>query len=156
MALNINELPRGGTLMLCKAGLTVGGTSTKARMDNPTTAGYIQFAINGITYAVVDADNTVTLSGDTQAADTTCLYLVCLATDGTGTVVKGVEVAITALAAGTAQLHFPAPTVDTCPAGVIRVETTAAFIPGTTALDAGTVTDTYLDFFCIPVSPLTS
>lgn len=156
MTLNLNEIPRGGTCMLCKAGLTVGGTSTLARMDNPTTAGYIQFAINGIAYAVVDADNTITLSGDTQAADTTCLYLVCLATDGTGTVVKGVEVSTADLAAGTAQLHFPQPTVDTCPAGAIRVETTAAFIPGTTALDAGTVTDTYYDFFCIPVDPLAS
>ena len=156
MTLNINELPRGGTCMLCKAGLTVGGTSTKARMDEPSGAGYITFAINGIVYSVVDADNTITLSGDTQAADTTCLYLVCLATAGTGTVVKGVEVLTADLAAGNAQLHIPQPTVNTCPAGVIRVETTAAFIPGTTALDAGTVTDTYLDFFCMPVSPITS
>jgi len=156
MTININEIPRGGTCMLCKAGLTVGGTSTKARMDNPDSSAFITFAINGITYSVADADNTITLSGDTQAADTTCLYLVCLATAGTGTVVKGVEVSTAALAAGTAQLHFPAPTVNTCPAGAIRVETTAAFIPGTTALDAGTVTDTYYDFFCIPVSPLTS
>jgi len=142
--------------MLCKAGLAVGGTSTMARANNPTTAGYIEWAINGITYSLVDADDNVTLSGDTQAADTTCLYLVIISTAGAMTVVKGDEVSTADLAAGLVQLHWPTPTAGYCPVGAIRVETTTTFIPGTTALDAGTVTDTYYDFFCIPVDPLRS
>ena len=156
MTINANHQLRGGTCMLCKAGLAVSAGAATASMNNPTTAAYIQYAINGITYAVADNTDTVTMSGANQAADTVCLYLVCVAAAGTATVVKGTEVLITDLAAGTKQLHWPEPTVDTCPAGAIRVETTAAFIPGTTALDAGTVTDTYYDFFCVPTAPLTS
>jgi len=154
--LNLNQSMRGGTCCLSKAGTAVGGTSTLARLNDPTGAGYVTFAINGLVYTLVDADDNITLTGDTQAADTTCLYLVCISTAGALTVVKGTEVSTANLAAGTVQLHWPEPTVNTCPVGAIRVETTAAFIPGTTALDAGAVTDTYYDIFTVPVAPLTS
>ena len=157
MTINANEIFRGGTCMLCKAGLAVGGTSTLARADCPTTAGYIVWAINGITYSLVDADDNVTLSGDTQADLTTCLYLVIISTGGVMTVVKGTEVLTADLASGKAVLHYPAPTDGYCPVGAIKVVTSGAtFIPGVTALDAGTVTDTYYDFFCIPSAPMTS
>jgi hypothetical protein len=154
---NIDQSLRGGTCVLSKAGLAIGGTPAMARLNDPTGAGYVNFAINGLVYTIVDADDSITLTGDTQADLTTCLYLVCISTAGALTVVQGTPVLTADLAAGNVQLHWPQPTVNTCPVGAIRVATSGAtFIPGTTSLAAGTVTDTYYDFFCIPTSPLTS
>ena len=156
MTLNINELMRGGTCMLSKAGLAVGGTASKARINNPTTTAFTTWAINGLTYTIADADNGIILSGDEQADLSTCLYTVCISTAGAGTVVQG-EVELTAdVTAGKVALDWPAPTVDTCPVGGIKVVTSGGvFTPGTTSL--GTLnTATYYDFFCIPTGPITS
>jgi len=156
MTINMNDLVRGGTVCLAKAGLAIGGTTTKVKIVAPNGAG-VDFAINGILYHKADADDVFTFTAATQAASTTCLYLACLDSSGTATVIKGAEVSTAGLLAGTVQLHWPTPTVNTCPIGAVRVASGAGvFTAGTTALTGGTVTVAYHDLFSVPAAPLAS
>ena len=155
---NINgEQLRGGTFCASKAGLAVGGTSTSARTNAPNGAG-VDFAIKGIGYHLTDADNNIAFTGLTQADAYTCLYLVCVASDNTLTVVQGTAVLTASLTAGTDVLDWPTPTDGTCALGAIKLVTDGgAFTGGTTGLDNADVTDTYYDFIGgVPVEPLTS
>jgi len=152
---NLDESMRGGTCCLSKAGLAVGGTASIMRLNDPTGAGYVSFAINGYIYTIVDADDNVAFTAATQAALTTCLYTVCIAYDGTITVVKGDEVVTANLTAGTHVLNWPMATADTCPLGGVRVVATAVFTPGTTDLGTGNAA-TYYDFYTVPTEPMTS
>ena len=153
--INMSELVRGGTVCLAKAGLARGGTTSKAKILVPDSSAGLTFAIKGKTYYVASADNLVVLTGAEQAALTTCLYLVCIDASNTITVVKGTEVVTADLTAGKVVLTYPEATVNTCPIGAIKVVATSAFTPGTTALGTGN-TDTYMDFFAVPDSPITS
>lgn len=152
---NLSEQVRGGTFCLAKAGLAIGGTTSKAKILVPDGSNGLTFAINGKVYYVASADNLVTLTGDVQTALYSNLYLVCINSANTITVVQGDEVLTTSVAAGTAPLNWPVPTADTCPIGAIRVDAGAgSFTPGTTALTGGTVTVTYYDFFAVPDEPI--
>lgn len=156
--INCNEQNRGGTQCFSKAGLAIGTTATKAKYAAPNGAG-IDYAINGIMYNVLDSagDDSVLFTGLTQADLTTCLYLVCLSTDGAVTVVQGTAALTADLTAGTAVLHWPTPTANTCPIGAIKIATNGgAFTGGTTELSAATITDTYYDLTLVPSAPLTA
>jgi len=151
---NISEQVRGGTVCLSKAGLVVAGTTSKARTNAPNGAG-VDFAINGKIYHLPDADNNIVFTAATQAALTTCLYLVCIDYANTITVIKGTEVVTADLTAGKIALTWPMPTVGLCPIGAIKVVATAVFIAGTTALGTGNAV-TYYDLFAVPDTPITS
>lgn len=154
---NMSELVRGGTVCLTKAGIAIGGTTSKARTNDPSGAGYVNFCIKGYMYSLQDADNNITLTGDAQTALYSNIYLVCINSSNTITVVQGTEVLTANVAAGIAPLNWPTPTANTCPIGAIRVDAGAsAFTPGTTALTGGTVTVTYYDFFAVPDAPIVS
>lgn len=156
MTLNLSELARGGTMCLSKAGLAIGGTASKAKTAAPNGAG-VDFAIDGILYHLADADDCIEFDDLTQTDETTCLYLVCVDSSGTITVVQGDEVDNDDLTAGTEVLHWPTPTEDTCAIGAIKIKCDGtAFTGGTTGLDDSDVTDTYYDFMCVPVEPLSS
>jgi len=156
MTLNLNELARGGTCCLSKAGLAIGSNAAKAKIAAPNGAG-VDYCINGIIYHVADTDDVVLFTGLTQADLTSCLYLVCASTAGAVTVVQGTAVTITELTAGEVVLRWPTPTANTCCIGAIRIDTNGgAFTGATTELSAATITDTYYDLVCVPVSPLTA
>lgn len=156
MTMNLNELVRGGTMCLSKAGLAEGTNDYTIKTAAPNGAG-IDYAINGIVYHLADADNLTLTAADAQADLTTCLYLICLNAAGTLSSVKGTEVLTASLTAGTEVLEWPTPAVDTCPIGAIKVANSAGtFTAGSTDLGAATVTDTYYDLFSVPVAPLTS
>ena len=157
MTMNLNELIRGGTFCVSKAGLAIGGTASKAKIAAPNGAG-VDFAINGLGYHLADTDDCILFTGLTQTDLYTCLYLVQLDSSLAVTVVQGTEVLTANLTAGTAVLNWPTPTADKCPIGAIKlVMSGGAFTGGTTELSAGTVTDTYYDFIGgVPVAPLTS
>jgi len=155
MTLNLNELVRGGTFCLTKAGLAVGSSADGMRTNDPSGAGYFNFCIDGIMYSCADADNNVDFTASTQTALTTCLYVCCIASDNTITVVAGEEVVTADLTAGKEALHFPAPTADTCAFGYCKVVATAVFTAGTTDLGTGNVA-TYFDLFAVPTTPITS
>jgi len=154
--INLNEAHRGGTICLSKAGLAIGGTASKAKIAAPNGAG-VDYAINGLLYHKADTDDCILFTGLTQADLYTCLYMVCLDSSGTVTVVQGTAVLTASLTAGIAVLDWPIPTEDTCAIGAIKLATSGgAFTGATTELSAGAITDTYYDFMTPPVEPLTS
>lgn len=157
MTMNLNELMRGGTFCTSKAGLAIGSTVQKAKIAAPNGAG-VDYGINGLGYHKADTDDCILFTGLTQADLTTCLYLVCLDADGTVSVVQGTAQLTAALTAGTAVLQWPTPAVNTCPIGAIKIAMSGgAFTGATTALNDGTVTDTYYDFVGgVPAAPLTA
>jgi len=158
MTINLNEIPRGGTICLSKAGL-IKHTGSVATITTaaPNGAG-IDFAINGVLYHKADTTNIALTAAAVQPVLTKCIYLVCLSTAGALTTVKGTAQLITDLTAGTKVLEFPTPTVNTCCIGYITISlaNAATFTAGTTLLDATDVTPAYVDLLAVPVSPLTS
>lgn len=153
---NLSAIPMaGGTFCLSKAGLAIGTTASTAKIAAPNGAG-VDYCIDGVMYHKADTDDAIALTGLTQSADTTCIYVVCLNSAGTVSVVQGTEQATADLTAKTAVLSFPAVAATVCPIGYIKVATTAAFVGGTTLLSAAAVTDTYVDLFSLPARPLTA
>ena len=155
--INLNELARGGTICLSKAGLAIGTTESKAQiLPSPNGKG-VDYAIKGLLYHKDDTDDAILFTGLAQADLTTCLYLVCLDKDGTVSVVQGTAVLSAGLCAGNAVLHWPEPAADTCPIGAIKLATSGgAFTGAATDLSDASVTDTYYDFCLVPEAPLTS
>jgi hypothetical protein len=156
MTMNINELVRGGTVCLSKAGLAIGSTATGISIAAPNGAG-VDFAINGVAYHKADAATAALTVHDAQSADTKCIYLVCLDSSGTVSSVQGTEVTSAALTAGTDVLEFPTPVADTCPIGYFTMTTVAVtFTTGTDNLTASGCTAAYVDLLALPAAPLTS
>ena len=151
---NLNDLPRGGTICLGNAGLAV---DASAKEDAETLADF-PYAINGLTYTLTSGDGDVKLDGNTVTSLYTVIFLVCVNSSGTITVVKGTEVLNADLTAGTKVLHWPTPTANTCPIGAVKVKnaSVSVFTGGTTAQDAANITTTYYNFVCVPEAPLTS
>jgi len=159
MTINLNELSRGGTFCLSKATLAIGGTDKATLSITAPNGAGVDYAINGVMYHEADAADALALTAaTTQAVLTSCIYLVCLDSSHTISTVKGTERLTTDLASGKYVLDFPAPTVDTCCIGYIKVvlANAATFTAGTTELNATDVTATYVDLMSVPVSPLTS
>jgi hypothetical protein len=157
---NTLAIPRGVTACFSKAGLALGdGAKTGPAIVAPNGAG-IDFAIDGNAYHKADAATVLPLTATTvQPVLTKCLYVMQVDAGGTVTSVQGVPVLTADLTAGKAALHFPEPTLGKCPFGAVKVETqsTATFTPGTTALDAANIVETYYDFLGgMPSNPLTS
>lgn len=152
--INLDELARGGTLCIGKAGLEIGSSAAaKVKTVTRNTDG-LEYAVNGVMPAVLaDGEHSLT-AATAQAINTKCIYLVCVDASGTVSTVKGTEQLTADLTAGTEVLHFPAPTADTCCIGYIKVTNTAAtFTAGTTAL---TTVGSFVDLLAVPVAPLTS
>jgi len=153
--INLSEIVRGGTFCLSKAGLAIGGTTTKVKTAAPNGAG-VDFAIGGKIYHKVDTDDVWTLSGTDITALYSCIFVLGLDKDGTMHIAQGSQVLTASVTAGT-PLVFPESDSDVCPIGYIRIDAGAsAFTPGTTALTGGTVTVTYVDCFAIPDAPIVS
>lgn len=151
------EIPYGVTACLSKAGLAEGTNANTFKVNAPNGAG-IDFVINGLAYHYADTDNIAMTAATAQADLTTCLYLVCITSDGTVSTVKGTEQLTADLTAGKAVLRWPTPTANTCPIGAIKVlNSGGTFTAGSTDLGAGTVTDSYYDFAMgMPTAPLAS
>ncbi len=156
MSNNLNNGGFGLTACSNKAGLTVGGTSTKVKIATPDGTSGVCYSIDGINYYKADTDNLVLTAASAQAAGTDCLYLICLDSSGTLSSVKGTEVDSDDLSNDVTVLQWPAPDDDTCPIGAVRVTTgsSTTFTAGTTALDAAGITDTYYDLKTIPSEPI--
>jgi hypothetical protein len=152
---NFSELVRGGTACLSKAGLVVGGTTSKVQIAAPNGAG-VDFAIGGYIYHKGDTDDVFTLSGAIQTVLYSCIYVLSLDKDGAAHCTQGKEVLTANVTAGRAPLEWPTAPADCCAIGAIRVNATSAlFNPGTTALGTGN-TVVYYDFFAVPDAPIVS
>jgi hypothetical protein len=159
MTLNLNEIPRGGTMMHSKAGLVISSTAANYGFLNPQGTG-ITFSINGLMYYKANTADIVMTAAAAQGLLRTCLYLVCIDASGTLTTIKGIAKLTADLLAGNAVLDWPTPVEGTCPIGAIKCQTIGAsdYTAGTTALTSNgtSLTTTYYDFMTIPVNPLTS
>ncbi len=144
MTINMSELVRGGTFCLSKAGLAVDTDENDLKIAAPNGAG-VDYVINGILYHKADTTGIDTNTASIQAASTSCLYLVCLDSSGTLSIVKGDEVATADITSGKEVLTWPTPTEDTCCIGAIRIDTATdvTFTMGTDDYDKTGVTDTW-------------
>ena len=153
--LTVNDQIRGLTLHTGNSALALGdGAST-----GPATVVATTFSINGITKSRAGAATNLPFTAATaQGLLTKCLYLVCTSLTGTITTVKGTAVLTADLVAGTKVLQWPTALADTCVLGAVKIETTTTydFTPGTTALDATGITETYYDLCSVPAAPSTS
>jgi len=129
-----------GNRVLSAPVVAIGTTATNVRTDEFT------FMIDGVVYtkAAVAAGSVFTDVAP-QAANSTALYLVTVDVAGAILVINGESTPITGQPD---DLRVPACPLNLCPVGVVKVACTTAFVPGTTALSAGTVTDTYYDLGC--------
>jgi hypothetical protein len=142
MANNPSYLSKNGNFNLGNAQLAEG---TNAGTIKTTAA--TDFNINGYTYTKAATDNITVTAGAAQADLTTCLYLVTIETDGDVVVTKGTE----QITGSGKDLLWPAIPDNSAVLGAIKVVTSGAtFTAGTTDLGAGTVTDTYYNFFTPP------
>lgn len=157
MSINLNELAKGGTFCLAKAGLAAGSTTTQIAIAAPNGAG-VDYCIAGEIYHKKDAASVAYGSAPIQPALTTCLYLICLDSAGTISCVKGEAVLNADLTAGTKVLQWPTPSASVCPIGGFKVVLTGAatFTAGTSDFATAGVTDTWFDLFAVPTAPLTA
>lgn len=119
------------------AGVAIATTASKVK-----TAVAVQFLVNGVYTKLAISDNFWTLTGANLADGYTRKYLLLV--DGAGA--ASVLASDDRLTAAAAQCVFPAIPAGKVCLGVLQVDTSgAAFVPGTTLLSAGTVTDTYTD-----------
>ena len=154
--MNLNHNPRGGLFCLSKAGLKIGNSDAKdIDIAAPNGAG-VDFVIDGVLYHKADtADIPVVVTDEdgtavsTQIADTTCIYLVQLDTDGAISTIKGTEVLTAKI--GQIPVRYPQHTDGKCPIGYIKIVTVAVtFLCGTDDFSKSGVTDTFVDLFTVP------
>lgn len=134
-----------------KAAAAIGTTTTKVKSVNS-----VDYAIDGEIKRKAGTDDLWTLSGAVVADGFVNKYLLCLDASGTASIVEGTQ----ATTAGAVVL--PAlPASKSVIATLTVASAGATFTPGTTALNAGTVTATYRDgldsgYFSAGASALTA
>lgn len=118
---------------LANAAIARGTTAQKVKTVNS-----ISYAVDGALFTKAGTDDLWTLSGTTVADGFTNKYLLCLDTSGTASIVEGTQ------AATAGAVVLPSLPASKSVVGVLTVATSGAtFVPGTTALNAGTVTATF-------------
>jgi hypothetical protein len=148
--MNLSNFTTGGTFCLSRAGLGEGTNANTLLLAAPNGAG-TDYCIGGVMYHKADVDNIAMTACAVQANLTTCLYTVSLNAAGTVTVTKGNEVLTAELGDGATACSWPAPPATDCVIGGFRIVTSGGtFTSGTTDLGAGTVTDTFFNFFALP------
>lgn len=122
---------------LANATVAIGTTVQKVRTT--TTATY---RIDGIFKSKASTDDFWTLSGTTVTDGNFQKYLLCIDASGAASIVEGTQ------GASAGAVVLPAWPASKSVLGILQVQTVGAtFVPGTTGLDAATVTDTYYDGF---------
>lgn len=116
-------------------GLAIGTTTTKVKFAN--TSGY---SIDGKPLSKTATDDFWTLSGTTLSAGQSNKYLLYVDSAGAASMAEGIP------ATSIAGVIVPFPAQAKSCFGVVTVTcNSSTFVPGTTALNAGTITVTYTD-----------
>jgi len=130
-----------GNRVMASAAVAIGSTASQV------ATGAFTFMIGGQIYSkTAVAAGTAFTDVTPQPANTTAMYLLAINAAGTITIINGEPTPI--VDGQPSDLRVPACPLDHAPLGAVKVVTTAAFIPATTLLSAGTVTDTYYSFGC--------
>jgi hypothetical protein len=100
----------------------------------------------------------VALSGASVPVGRTALFGIFLDAAGNFSVAKGPDAVTADVAARIAAIHLPAPIAERAFIGWVRVAngSAAAFVPGTTALNAAGLTVAYVNAASTPAQPLRS
>ena len=138
--------------------LNSGGLAEGTNANTLQAAVAFDYAIDGLVYTEAITDNIAMTACATQAALTSCLYLVSINAAGAHTVTKGRDILTADLASGKDALQWPACPEANCPWGGFRVATAAAttFTSGTTDLSAAGITDTYYQLATVPADSMTA
>lgn len=140
MSYNI-EQANSGFLSLTAAGLAAGTNTGTFKTTNTLT-----FTNNGVFKSKSATDNLTFSTSTALAANQACLFAVWINASGTVTTTQG------PIQASGDPCPVPAQaTANTTLVGLLKVVTTAAFTPGTTALGTGN-TVTYFDCMDMPGS----
>jgi hypothetical protein len=128
--------------------LAISATTTAVK----TVTNTITYCIDGVLYSLAPTDPIAFTDVHKQDVATTCFYAVCVDSGGTPVIVNGTPVLTALITAGTSKATFPEISDNLCLIGGVKVETdtTHTFTPGTTALSAAGITDTYYNFSCAP------
>jgi len=153
---NLSDGPRGGTMCMGSGVLAIGdGAKT-----GPAATVSFSFCIEGLGYLYTGAATVMPLTAvaTPQAALTKCLYLMVVDSALAVTSVKGREVLVADLVAGNDVLEWPEVPANKVAFGAVKIETGAVtFTPGTTAMDAASITETYYNIVGgAPCKPLQS
>ena len=129
-----------GNRVLGSAALEIGTTAANV------ATGAFDYMVDGIIYSKGAVAAGTAFTDTTPLADgNTAMYLLAIDAAGTITIINGEPTPI--VAGQPDDLRVPACPLDHTPIGAVKVATSGAdFTPGTTDLDAGTVTDTYYNF----------
>jgi len=126
------------------------GNSVLAEGTNAATiktTAAVDFVISGLAYSKAATDNITVTACAAQADLTSCMYLITIDAAGTVTTTKGTE----QVTGSGLDMLWPTIPANSAVLGAIKVATSGAtFTAGTTDLGAGTVTDTYYNFFTPP------
>ena len=124
-------------LPLATASVGIGTTVQKVRTS--ATATYLS---DGVFKSKASTDDFWTLAGTTVTDGNFQKYLLLIDSSGNASIAEGTQ------AASAGAVVLPAWPASKTVLGILQVQTVGAtFVPGTTALDAGTVTDTYTNGF---------
>jgi hypothetical protein len=157
--LNLNTNIVGLTGSLTAPGLAIG--TTQGGTGTVNTSNTLNFTIDGRLYtksAATSAAVNPVIAGQTQGLLTVCLYIVQVDSSGTISTVKGEEILVTDLTAGSKVLRWPQPSDNRAVLGAFRITlaSSATFTLGVTALNASNVTAVFYDLASVPSAPFTS
>jgi len=129
-----------GNRVLASAALAIGSTAANV------ATGAFTYMIGGQIYSKGAVAAGTAFTDLTPLVDgNTAMYLLAINAAGTITIINGEPTPI--VDGQPSDLRVPACPLDHAPLGAVKVATVGAnFVPGTTALSAGTVTDTYYNF----------
>ena len=153
MSKNLHDV-RGLNLALNSGALAVG--TAGATLDTGATINFLndgEFkSKTAITSGAITASTTVI------AALYSALFTVSLDADGNMTVSHGQQELTADVTAGRRALHWPQPPAGDTVIGGFRIDVASgySYTPGTTENGATGITDTYYNFGCLPVEPITS
>lgn len=160
------QLSQGGCFAFTSGALAIATTTSAVK-----TTATVTYTVDGVFKSKSATDNmSIAVVGSDAYGDpgngsftgvvggSSRLYGLFLDTDGALTCYPGPIANTAEVTAGTAALHYPAPQRSKACIGAIRVDVTegTTFIPGTTALSASGVTETYINLSSIPGEPIRS
>jgi hypothetical protein len=120
--------------LMSDGAVAIGSTVAKVNLGAATVC-----MADGVLYTVPATNDYWTLSGTVIASGYANKYLLCANAAKTASIVEGTQ-ALTAAA-----VTLPAAPASKTVIGILTVETTGVFTPGTTNLNAAHITDTYQD-----------
>jgi hypothetical protein len=144
----------GGNVTFSRAVLGIGANTARINV-----AANVVFSIDGKLYSLTAVDNQAFSSGHTAlGAKETCVFGVWVDSANVVTTNQGKIVSTDDVTNGKVAVPMPDKLADKALLGLVQVASLvgASFTPGTTALSASNVYDSYINCTVMPSKPLTT